>query len=194
MGTDDVFVWSRGRQGGATDAVIVEDTEEMRTVSECIQSHLGMEHGKRYRLIAEEAPLPKPEPKGEMVERMLIGYGDDWRDNSSTNLLDKRPYGILGPKRTFIGTYLVPNSQQFTQMTLKTILAAIRDAGGTCLAGEPLPPKVLETWPAVRRTFPLPLCGNCGEPGASDGTTCSSCKVNISGEVPWTPYAANKGC
>ena len=148
-----------------------------------------LEAAKRH---AEEAPPCKPCPEGEMVVKVLVTYPGASREKCNLMSLSS----LSGPGTRVIGVYRIPQkANAIAGCTEAQALAAIRDAGGTCLAGEPLPEPVVETWPMVKAGRSMsPSCGRCGEPVLSTDDKCPLCQAPLSGEVPWTPYPANKGC
>ena len=201
-----LFVWSRGRGGkDHEDTALFE-----RTYGECSlpfargpQKTLGMVPGKRYRLTAEEAPRPEPcpEPKGEMVVKVLTVHDNPsaWGYHITT------PGACLEPHAEnvrMVGIYRVPDSvlDEDRGGGLAEALKAIRDGGGEWLAGAELPEKVVETFPWIRRPDKgydhVHHCSQClyTSSDPQDGP-CPGCGDPLSGVIPWDPTAyKNKGC
>ena len=162
---------------------------------ECTSSVELLETAKRH---AEEAspPCPKPKPEGEMKAVVLL------RSSSGAYYLPWLKYigkpGYIGA--TILGRYEAPEGTcPGPYSTLAKALATIRDAGGTCLAGEPLPEPlpepVVETWPLLH-AGPHPYhCGHCLTGYSDRRSVCGYCKAKLDGVIPWDPTAyRNRGC
>jgi hypothetical protein len=91
-----------------------------------------------------------------------------------------------------VGIYRVSKRTNGYWDPKRTVLTRIRDAGGECIEGEPLPEKCKDTWPLLRRphfvySAACPLaCGRCSVAVESaDKVHCPSCGCKLSGEVTW---------
>jgi len=165
--------------------------------------------GERYRFDCEHCehvwyeqmtvPLPCPEPKGEMVVKVLTVHDntDAWGYHITTLGACLEPHT---ENVRMVGIYRVPDSvlDEDKGGRLAEALKAIRDAGGKWVAGALLPEKVVETYPFVHRVqarfYPY-MCSQCGHAYASSKSIlCGTCGAHLKGEVPWTPYPANKEC
>jgi len=178
------LVWSQISGGTLSEATELARQKNAHAVE-------LLEAAKRH---AEKAPEPCAE-KGEMVVKVLFERGDGW----SYFMMPGDRVLAKDEGAGYIGTYRVSAHCYACGAPLSEALAAIRDAGGTCLAGEPLPEKVEQTFPWIRRPdgehHSIRHCSQClySSCGSQDGT-CPGCKALLKGEVPWTPFPANKGC
>ncbi len=142
---------------------------------------------------------------------------ENYKPKMMMALLEHMEYGrpgfllvSIGARMTFKytklhGFYRAPD-RYFAGDTLGAILAEIRDAGGECLAGEPLPPKPELTFPILLRpekviatsAFQPPWTHSCSQCGNhftnGDPRRCSACKASLKGVIPWKPYPANEEC
>jgi len=195
------LVWRRISGGTLTVATELARKKQAHAVE-------LLEAAKKH---AEEAPMPpEPEPKGEMVRMVLVGYGPT-ADKSCNLFPVDSAYGFArsetGPgrkagacfPRTMLGVYLAPPSTSLCNLALADALEQIRGAGGEWIAGEPLPEPVEETFPAVRlsgRAGWYWACTQCGDIYQNRPPSfCYSCKSPLSGTVPWDPTAyRNRGC
>ena len=191
----EVFVWSRGRNGEHPNMV----THRRAPTLMCgaLQDDLGMRDGKGYHLHAEEAPLPpEPEPEGEMKREILLLLSC----NHGTYIVSPtaKLSGIIWTDS--VGVYSMPKPTSLCGChSLAVALATIRDAGGKCLAGEPLPERAERaerTWPMLVSGYPYPWrCAHCLGGYLEPRPVCGYCGVPLKGEVPWDSTAyRNKEC
>jgi len=189
------LLWSHVPTGSITEALKIAHTKRPAQ---------GVDHLlEAAKQRAQEAPPCKPEQcldKGKMAVKVLLATDPTECPRGWRSMLFQVGERFTSPwYQQIVGVYRVPRGTTVATRSAATdgipeVLAAIRDAGGECLAGEPLPEKQKQTWPKVARQDAVPSCGKCGCIVLHNATECYRCNVALSGEVPWKPYPPNEEC